>query len=235
MRYRLLLAGPAYNVSMLMHGTIFAMKPRLFFLISAYLLWFCTPVHAELADRNKPMHIEADAMRYDDIGKTTSATGRVIASKGTLLLRADAIEIRQDTQGQNFMIATGSAGNPVFMRQKREGLNEFFEAQANRIERDEKTQMIRLIGKAVLRRLVSNALADEIQGETVIYNEATEAYTVASGAAGGVSTSGIPSGRVRAMITPRSATTASSARGRNSTSGPAVPLQPSPQIGANHE
>ena len=133
------------------------------------------------------------------------------------------------------MIATGSTGNPVFMRQKREGLNEFFEAQANRIERDEKTQMIRLIGKAVLRRLVGNALADEIQGETVIYNEATEAYTVASGAAGGVSTSGIPSGRVRAMITPRSATTASPARGRTSTSSPAVPLQPSPQIGTNHE
>ena len=133
------------------------------------------------------------------------------------------------------MIATGSTGNPVFMRQKREGLNEFFEAQASRIERDEKTQMIRLIGKAVLRRLVGNALADEIQGETVIYNEATEAYTVASGTAGGVSASGIPSGRVRAMITPRSATTASSARGRTSTSGPAVPLQPSPQIGANHE
>ena len=169
------------------------------------------------------------------IGKTTNATGRVIASKGTLLLRADAIEIRQDTQGQNFMIATGSTGNPVFMRQKREGLNEFFEAQASRIERDEKTQMIRLIGKAVLRRLVGNALADEIQGETVIYNEATEAYTVASGAAGGVSTSGIPSGRVRAMITPRSATTASPARGRTSTSSPAVPLQPSPQIGTNHE
>lgn len=213
------------------------MKPRLFFLAGACLLLSGAPVYAELADRNKPMHIEADTMRYDDIGKITRATGRVIASKGTLLLRAEIIEVHQDGEGQNFIVATGNAGNPVFMRQKREGLNEFFEARANRIERNEKTLMTRLVGKAVLRRLVGSTLADEIQGETVVYNEATETYTVASGAAGNTSASGIPSGRVRAMIIPHSTTTAPPTPGRSApaASGSAVLLRPSSQIGAGRE
>ena len=213
------------------------MKNRLFFLVGACLLLSGATAHAELADRNKPMHIEADAMRYDDIGKITRATGRVIASKGTLLLRAETIEVRQDGEGQNFIVATGSAGNPVFMRQKREGLNEFFEAQANRIERNEKTLMTRLVGKAVLRRLVGSTLADEIQGETVVYNEANETYTIASGPAGSTSASGIPSGRVRAMILPHSTTTVLPTPGRSApaASGPAVSLQPSTQIGAGRE
>lgn len=201
-----------------------------------YAFLCMAPAHAELADRTKPMHIEADSMRYDDIGKVTNATGRVIATKGTLLLRADTVEVRQDAQGHNFMVATANAGNRVFMRQKREGLNEFYEAQANRAERDEKTMITTLSGKAILRRLAGSSLADEVQGETIVYNEATEVYNVTSGAAGQTAPSGVPSGRVRATIAPRASTTtpgaASSATGsatpRNSTT-----LQPSPQIGGS--
>ncbi|MDO4795271.1 MAG: lipopolysaccharide transport periplasmic protein LptA [Brachymonas sp.] len=191
------------------------------------------PIHAELADRTKPMHIEADSMRYDDIGKITNATGRVIATKGTLLLRADAVEVRQDAQGNNFMVATASAGNQVFMRQKREGLNEFYEAQANRAERNEKTLITTLSGKASLRRLAGNTLADEVQGETIVYNEATEVYNVTSGAAGQTSPSGVPSGRVRATIAPRtpSATAPAPATAPSSAPRRSTTLQASPQIG----
>lgn len=198
--------------------------------------------HAELADRTKPLHIEADVMRHDDIGKVTNATGRVIATKGTLLLRADAVEVRQDPQGHNFMVATANTGNRVFMRQKREGLNEFYEAQANRAERNEKTSIITLSGKATLRRLAGNTLADEVQGETIVYNEATEVYNVTSGAAGQTAPSGVPSGRVRATIAPRASTTtpapaptpgaASSATG-TAASRSSTTLQPSPQIGGS--
>ena len=56
------------------------------------LPWLCaSAAQAELADRNKPMHIEADSMRYDDINKITNATGRVIGTKGTMVLIAMTI------------------------------------------------------------------------------------------------------------------------------------------------
>ena len=205
------------------------MNKRFFVFASMYAFFCIAPAHAELADRTKPMHIEADSLRYDDIGKITNATGRVIATKGTLLLRADAVEVRQDAQGHNFMVASANPGNQVFMRQKREGLNEFYEGQANRAERNEKTLITTLIGKATLRRLVGNTLADEVQGETIVYNEGTEVYNVTSGAAGHAAPSGVPSGRVRATIAPRTsgATPAPAASNpKNSTV-----LQPSPQIG----
>ena len=125
------------------------------------------------------------------------------------------------------MVASANPGNQVFMRQKREGLNEFYEGQANRAERNEKTLITTLIGKASLRRLVGNTLADEVQGETIVYNEGTEVYNVTSGAAGHAAPSGVPSGRVRATIAPRvSGATPAASAPQNSTT-----LQPSPQIG----
>ncbi len=202
------------------------MNNRFLVLLGAYAFFSIAPAYAELADRTKPMHIEADSMRYDDIGKITNATGRVIATKGTLLLRADAVEVRQDAEGHNFMVATANKGNQVFMRQKREGLNEFYEGQANRAERNEKTLITTLIGKATLRRMVGTSLADEVQGDTIVYNEATEVYNVTSGAASGTPPSGVPSGRVRATIAPRTPAPATSA------AGSAATLQPSPQIGS---
>ena len=121
------------------------------------------------------------------------------------------------------------------MRQKREGLNEFFEAQANRIERDDKTMIARLSGKAKMRRLIGNTLADEIEGESMVYNEVTEVYQVTGGTpAANASPSGIPSGRVRAVIVPsgtgsmlQNAPAAGKAVQRS-----AITLQPSAQIGA---
>jgi len=213
------------------------MNKRFLVFFGTYAFLCMTPAHAELADRTKPMHIEADSMRYDDIGKITNATGRVIATKGTLLLRADAVEVRQDAEGHNFMVATANTGKQVFLRQKREGLNEFYEAQANRAERNEKTSITTLSGKATLRRLAGSTLADEVQGETIVYNEATEVYNVTSGAAGHTAPSGVPSGRVRATIAPRASTApapsspAASGPAAGTTPRSATTLQPSPQIG----
>ena len=194
------------------------------------------PLHAELADRTKPMNIEADSMRYDDINKVTNATGRVVATKGTLLLRADAVEIKQDAQGNHATVATSVVPNQVFMRQKREGLNEFIEGQADRIERDEKTLITNLIGKVHMRRLVGNTLVDELHGDRLVYNEATEVYNVTGAPGAAAQPGGAPAGRVRAVIGPAGAGTAplvapktgATPAGKRS----AVTLQPSPKIGA---
>ena len=170
-------------------------------LCSAVLL----PAHAELADRTKPMNVEADAMQYDDLNKISTFTGRVVATNGTIVLRAGMVEVRQDAEGNQHTLATADGKKPAFMRQKREGLNEFFEGEGARIERDEKTQITRLIGNAKLRRLVGNTLADEVVGDTIVYNEVSETYNVVGGpstTAGGAAAGAVPAGRVRALIVP---------------------------------
>ena len=55
--------------------------------------------NAEKADRNKPMNVESDALRYDDLQQTSVFTGRVVLTKGTILIRGARIDVRQDAEG----------------------------------------------------------------------------------------------------------------------------------------
>lgn len=191
--------------------------------------------HAEIADRTSPTHIEADNMQHDELKKITIATGRVIATKGSIVLRSDTVEVRQDAQGNQFMTATAKAGERVFMRQKREGVHEFIEARATKIERDEKNLIARLIGNASMKRLVGDTVMDSIHGDILIYNEATETYQAQSNQNNSKPTaSGIPTGRVRATIGARTAANQSlTTSPPNTTTEPRnrMQLQPSANIG----
>ena len=54
------------------------------------------PSQAEKADRDQPMQIEADSMRHDEARQLTQFTGKVVATKGTLVLRAARMDVQQD-------------------------------------------------------------------------------------------------------------------------------------------
>ena len=69
--------------------------------------------HAERADRQQPMNIEADSLRYDDARQTSVFTGRVVVSKGSIAIRGQQLEVRQDAQGHQFGLVQGSAGRPA--------------------------------------------------------------------------------------------------------------------------
>jgi ABC-type sugar transport system ATPase subunit len=56
-------------------------------LLMAAALGGSVPALAEKADRNKPMNIEADALRHDDLKQTSVFTGRVVMTKGSIVLR----------------------------------------------------------------------------------------------------------------------------------------------------
>ena len=47
--------------------------------------------HAERADRDKPMNIEADALRHDELKQTSVFTGNVVMTKGSIVLRGGEI------------------------------------------------------------------------------------------------------------------------------------------------
>jgi lipopolysaccharide export system protein LptA len=152
---------------------------------------------AEKADRNKPMNVESDALRYDDLQQTSVFTGRVVLTKGSILIRGAQIDVRQDPEGYQFGIVKAEPGKLAFFRQKREGVDEYIEGESEVIEYDGRADTVRFIKSAQLRRLRGATLADEVNGSMILYNNTTDVFTVD----GGPPTPG--RGRVRAMLTPK--------------------------------
>ena len=178
--------------------------------------------HAERADSDKPMNIESDALRYDDTRQTSVFTGNVVITKGTIVIRGHQVEVRQDTQGNQFGIATAQSGQRAFYRQKRDLLDEFIEGEAQRIEYDSQADVVKFIGNAVLKRFRGATLADETSGGQIVYNNNTDVFTVDGSVRN--TTPANPSGRVRAMLTPAPKPDAPAAP---APAVPGAPLKPS--------
>lgn len=158
---------------------------------------------AEKADRSKPMNIESDALRYDDLKQVSVFSGRVVMTKGSIVVRASQIEVRQDPDGFQFGTITGTPDTLAFFRQKRDGVDEFIEGLAESIEYDGKADTVRFIKKAQLRRLRGTAVADEINGGLIVYENTTDMFTVDGGSKSAAGTPSAPAGRVRAVLTPK--------------------------------
>ena len=175
--------------------------PLTFALLLAALAGVSPVALAEKADRDKPMNIEADALRYDELNQRSVFTGRVILTKGTIQIRGHQIEVRQDKAGNQFGLVSSTGDTLAFFRQKREGVDEYLEGEAQTIEYDGKADTVKFIDKAQLRRLRGTELADEITGGVILYENQVDRFSVDGGPAkGGPST---PQGRVRAMLTPK--------------------------------
>lgn len=156
---------------------------------------------AEKADRDRPMNIEADALKFDDQKQVSVFTGKVLITKGTLVLRGHRVEVRQDAQGNQFGTVVAESGQRAFYRQKRDGVDEFIEGEAETIEYDGQADTVRFIQRAEMRRYRGAVLNDQMTGRVIAFNNATAVYTVDGQAAQGDA----PAGRVRAMLTPSAA------------------------------
>jgi lipopolysaccharide export system protein LptA len=177
------------------------MKPSLFpWLLAALLALFSGLASAERADRNKPMNVEADALRYDEAKQTSVFTGRVVLTKGTIVIRGEKIDVRQDADGNQFGLVTAEPGKLAFFRQKREALEEFIEGEGQTIEYDGRADTVKFISKAQLRRYRGATLADELAGAVIVYNNTTDVFNIEGSMAS--SPLGAASGRVRAVLTP---------------------------------
>ncbi len=203
-----------------------------FFRLSRPLVWcllaaLCsaTAVHAEKADRDKPMNAEADALRYDDARQTSVFTGNVVITKGTIVIRGARVEVRQDTAGNQFGVATGQR---AFFRQKREGVDEFIEGEARRIDYDSQADTVKFTGDAIMRRYKGTQLNDETTGNVIVYNNTTDVFTVDGGEA--ARQPGNPNGRVRAMLTPNPKPAEAGQAPANRPPAEGAVLQPSRQL-----
>jgi lipopolysaccharide export system protein LptA len=181
---------------------------------------------AEKADRFKPLNVEADLPgKIDLLKQFVVFNGNVVVTKGTMVIRAARIEVRETPDGYHTAVAIGSAAKPATFRQKRDGVDEYIEGEAERLEYDAKTDTVRFVTRAAVRRLRGATVADEISGNLVTYDSISEVFSVSGGA---TPTASNPGGRVRAVLTPREGTPAAAAA---SGAAPASNLRPSPALG----
>ncbi len=176
------------------------LTPRLAMLLLAFSVAVCMPSRAEKADRSKPMVVEADRDAVLDLQRQLLVyTGNVVVSQGTMILRAERLEMRTLADGYRAASALGSAAKPATWRQRRDGVDESVEGSADRIEFDGRADTLRFIGNGAVRRLRAGTVADEITGASILWDNTAEVFKVEGGAA----TPANPTGRVRAVLSPR--------------------------------
>ncbi|MEY2953500.1 MAG: hypothetical protein RLZZ401_1587 [Pseudomonadota bacterium] len=172
---------------------------RLPFAAALASLCFGGVAMAEKADRDKPMNIEADALRYDDLKQLSVFSGKVVVTKGSIVIRGARVDVRQDPEGYQFGTVTAEPGGRAFFRQKREGLDEFIEGEGETIYYDGRADTVRFNRRAEMRRFRGAKMFDETSGNVIVYDNTTDVFTVDSGAVAGMPG---PAGRVRTMLTP---------------------------------
>ena len=179
--------------------------------------------HAEKADRLKPIVLTSEKQgRIDSVNQRTELFGNVIITKGSLTLNADRVDVRETRDGYHQAYASGATGKPVTFRQARDVPGEAIEGHADQLEYDTKTETVRFIGNANVRRTRGATVADEVTGAIIVYDSRTEVFALEGGSA-----SPNPNGRVRMVLMPR-------AQPDTPASAPpaGLPLQPSTTITA---
>jgi lipopolysaccharide export system protein LptA len=174
------------------------------------LLGLASVAQAERADRGKPMEIESDgkqAATVDLKNKLTTISGNVVISQGTLRIRADKVEVREEVPGRFHATALGTAEQPAVFRQKRDRVDEFVEAEALRVEYDGATERVRFVGQARLRVVRPNGPPDEASAAVISYDQRSDTIVFEGGAA---SAPGSTPGRAKLVFIPRAADGAAS-------------------------
>ncbi len=163
------------------------------------------PAAAEKADREKPINFSAEQPAEVDFEKRIGTLrGNVVITQGTMTIRADRIDFKQNPD--NSLSAT-AFGNPVSFRQKKDDSDEYFEGFAQRAVYDGQKQLLELFDRALLKQG-----SDEIRSNYVSYNSSTGIFK-AEGRPDAPGVEG-PGDRVRGVFQPRSDSPLTGSRGR---------------------
>jgi lipopolysaccharide export system protein LptA len=150
---------------------------------------------AEKADRDKPINFSAEQPAEVDFEKRVGTLrGNVVITQGTMTIRADRIDFKQNPD--NSLSAT-AVGNPISFRQKKDDADGYFEGYAQRAVYDGQKQTLELFDRALLKQGT-----DEIRSNYISYNSSTGIFK-AEGRPDAPGVEG-PGSRVRGVFQPRS-------------------------------
>jgi lipopolysaccharide export system protein LptA len=150
--------------------------------------------HAEKTDREKPVNFAGDDVNVNYDTRTGTLKGNAIITQGTMTVRADRIDFKQNADNS---ISATVYGNPLSFRQKKDASDEYYEAYAQRAHYDGEKDLLELFDRALLKQG-----GDEIRSNYLSYNTSTGVFKAEgrpneAGAAEG------PGARVRGTFQPR--------------------------------
>ncbi len=172
------------------------LMPPLRILVACLALAFAGGASAEAADKGKPITFSADGAEVNYETGTGVLKGNVIITQGTITIRANRIDFKQNPD--NSMSAT-AYGNPLAFRQKRDGMDAYDEGWAQRAVYDGSKSQLELFDNAILRRG-----ADEIRSNYISYNSATELFRAEGRPAAAAAAADAPKSRVQGTFQPKS-------------------------------
>lgn len=192
----------------------------------AFTFLLACAAHAEKADREKPITFTSDDGEVNYEKRTGVLKGNVVITQGTLTIKADRIDFKQNAD--NSLSAT-VFGKPLAFRQKRDDAEGYYEGWAQRAEYDGQKEQLELFDDAILKRGT-----DEIRSNFISYNSATELFK-AEGRPSTTPVTGEPgrSDRVRGVFQPKSDTTPGKGTPGKATDGKSAPpltLKPSGEL-----
>ena len=137
------------------------------------------PAHAEKADQDKPVILEAEKVSVNDVKQIYDLNGQVLLIKGSIIVTGEDGHIAVDPQGYEFVDVIGSPDEVASFRQRREGLaDEFMQGRGAQVTYDAKTELLILTGNASLKRLLNMQMLDQLKGWKIEYDDVKQYYRV---------------------------------------------------------
>ena len=143
-----------------------------------------------------------------------------------ILLKADKAVIRQTPDDDMQVTLTTTGSKPANFRQKRDGGPALYvEGEAQRIEYDERSAVMKLFSGARIRQLDGERLTDEIQSEFISYDSIREVFAARNDASGTTKPGAV---RGKMIIAPRKPKPAPAGTPATPPAAPATPAVPAP-------
>ena len=179
---------------------MFTMKrlPLILLVLGAWMLSYSA--HAEKADQDKPIILEAEKVSVNDVQQIYDLKGQVLLIKGSIIVTGEDGRIQVDPEGYEFVDVKGSRDTTASFRQRREGpADEYMQGRGAHVTYNAKTEMLTITGNANLKRSLNMQMLDQLQGWKIEYDDIKERYRVTPPA--NTKTEDLP--LARAILSPR--------------------------------
>ncbi len=113
------------------------------------------------SDQRQPIYMEADGVEIND-GGTSTYQGDVVVTQGSIRMTADKVTVSRKANGADHVVARG---NPVTFQQQMEDREGLIKGRSKRAEYTTDSEIIILIGDAVLTQG-----KDTFKSDRIIYN-----------------------------------------------------------------
>ena len=156
---------------------------QFFLLVSLFIP--ATQASAEKADSQKTAYISAEQNVSDLKTNTTTFSGNVELTRGTLTVHAARAVVTESAEKAGTFVLFGEAGTPVSFRQKRDGGPDLWlEGSADRVEYNDKSEIVKFISKAKVRYMEGKRMLQEQVGEFLSYDGLNDVFIATNSSSG---------------------------------------------------